>query len=71
MFKQKRVGYLGKQMLGYTIVLVLVILMLFGWVASYVRGFSNKNMTAVQRQVAQSATAHVDSYLDRMVFIAG
>ena len=70
MLRQKKLGYLGKQVLGYSVILLLVMTLLFSWVTAYVQESSIRNMQAMQNQVTQSAVAHVDSYLDQMLFIS-
>lgn len=67
--KRKKLGYVGQQLLGYSIVLVLIAAILFSLLHLYMKRLSLVNMKTMQDQVTTSATEHVNNYFDQLMFI--
>ena len=67
--KRKKLGYVGQQLLGYSIVLVLIAVILFTLLHLYMTRLSLANMKGMQNQVTNSATEHVNNYFDQLMLI--
>ena len=65
----KKPGFLGKQLLLYSVSILLVMVITFFWAHSYVMDISREKAVITQEQLTNSTLSQVDSFLDHLMLI--
>ena len=66
----KKLGFLQKQLLVYSLLLMVAVAILIFWAHSYIIDISQEKARITQEQLTDAALEHVDSYLDHLMLIA-
>ena len=66
----KKLGFLGKQLVVYSLLLLVAMLVLIFWAHSYLMDISREKAVITQEQLTTAALEKVDAYLDQVMLIA-
>lgn len=66
----KKLGFLQKQVLIYSLLILIFMAILILWTHSYIMNISLTQSATSQEQLANSSLSQVDGYLDQMLLIA-
>lgn len=68
--KKKKLSFFGRQVLAYSLLLILAVGLLYFWTYRIVLDISREKAVVTQEQLTAAALDQVDSYLDRIMLIA-